>query len=65
VAWGLIAFDSLTAYEYYRVTLKADQEALENFSMAQDKQIILREVRNFVEIVEGTFQLPATFEGME
>jgi len=47
------------------VTLKADQEALENFSMAQDKQIILREVRNFVEIVEGTFQLPATFEGME
>lgn len=55
VAWGLIAFDSLAAYERYRACLKLDKEALENFAMAQSKRFILREERNFVEIVEGTF----------
>lgn len=60
VAWGLIAFDSLGAYENYRARLKSDAEALENFSMAQSKRIILREERTFVEIVEGTFEVPTT-----
>jgi len=60
VAWGLIAFDSLAAYEQYRARLKSDPEALENFSMAQTKRIILREERTFVEIVDGTFGLPST-----
>jgi hypothetical protein len=55
VAWGLIAFDSLAAYETYRACLKSDKEALENFATAQSKRLILREERNFVEIVEGTF----------
>ncbi len=62
VAWGLIAFDSLAAYEAYRVRLKSDPEALENFSMAQTKRIILREERSFVEIVDGTFGLRAIDE---
>ena len=62
VAWGLIAFDSLAAYEAYRVRLKSDPEALENFSMAQTKRMILREERSFVEIVDGTFGLPAIDE---
>ena len=62
IAWGLIAFDSLAAYETYRARLKSDPEALENFSMAQSKRIILREERTFVEIVAGTFGLPATNE---
>lgn len=57
VAWGLIAFDSLTSYETYRTRLKSDPEALENFSMAQTKRMILREERNFVEAVDGTFGL--------
>ncbi|HXB22666.1 MAG TPA: NIPSNAP family protein [Candidatus Solibacter sp.] len=57
VAWGLIAFDSLASYETYRVTLKSDPEALENFAMAQTKRLILREERNFVEGVEGTLGL--------
>src|SRR6266487_3712223 len=35
VAWGLIAFDSLTSYEAYRASLKTDPEARENFAMAQ------------------------------
>ena len=65
VAWGLIAFDSLAAYEAYRARLKVDPEARENFAMAQDKRIILREERNFVEIVDGTFELPSTLVGTE
>ena len=55
VAWGLIAFDSLASYEAYRTRLKTDTEAIENFAMAQSKRLILREERNFVEVVAGTF----------
>ncbi len=62
IAWGLIAFDSLAAYETYRARLKSDPEALENFTMAQTKRIILREERTFLEIVDGTFGLRATNE---
>jgi len=54
IAWGLIAFDSLAAYEAYRQRLKQDQQALANFSLAQTRRLILREERNFVEVVEGT-----------
>ena len=63
VAWGLIAFDSLAAYEAYRARLKSDQEAHENFAMAQTKRLILREERNFVEVVDATFGLPSTLSG--
>jgi hypothetical protein len=55
VGWGLIAFDSLAAYEAYRARLKSDPEARENLSMAETKRMILREERNFVEVVDGTF----------
>ena len=65
VAWGLIAFDSLAAYEAYRARLKSDPEAIENFSMAQTKRFILSEERTFVEIVEGTFELPSTLAESE
>ena len=63
VAWGLIAFDSLSSYEAYRTRLKADPEGRENFTTAQTKRIILREERNFVEIVDGTFGIPAALPG--
>jgi hypothetical protein len=63
VAWGLIAFDSLASYEAYRARLKSDPEALENFAVAQTRRLILREERNFVEVVEGTLGLPSTFDG--
>jgi hypothetical protein len=59
VAWGLIGFESLASYEAYRARLKSDPEASENFAMAMDKQLILREERNFVEVVDGTFGIPA------
>jgi hypothetical protein len=60
VAWGLISFDSLAAYETYRARLKADAQARENFSMAQSKRLILREERTFLEVVAGTFAVPAS-----
>lgn len=59
VGWGLIAFDSLAAYEAYRARIKADEDGRRNFAFAQDKRFILREERSFVEVVEGTFELPA------
>ena len=59
VAWGLVAFDSLAAYETYRARLKSDPEALANFSMAQSERIILREERTFTEVVDGTFERPS------
>lgn len=59
VAWGLIAFDSLAAYERYRARLRSDSESRENFAMAQNKRFILREERTFVEIVDGTFGIAA------
>jgi len=59
VAWGLIAFESLTSYEAYRARLKSDPDARANFAMAQSKRLILREERNFVEIVDGTFGVPS------
>jgi hypothetical protein len=60
VAWGLIAFDSLASYEAYRQRLRSDPEAQKNFAMAQSRRFILREERNFVEIVEGTREKPST-----
>jgi NIPSNAP len=59
VAWGLLAFDSLAAYEAYRKRVKADTEGRENFDFAQTKRFILREERSFVELVEGTFNQAA------
>jgi hypothetical protein len=60
IAWGLIAFESLAAYEGYRARLKADPEGRENFAFAQSKRLILREERTFVETVEGTFRIAAS-----
>src|SRR5450432_821507 len=54
VAWGLIAFDSLSAYEAYRTRLKADSEGAQNFEQARSKRFILREERTFLEGVNGT-----------
>ena len=56
VAWGLIAFDSLAAYEGYRAKLKSDPEGRANFAFAQDRRLILREERTFLEVLESTFR---------
>lgn len=56
VAWGIIAFDSLKSYEAYRAQLKEDPEGRANFAMANEMRLILREERNFVEIVDRTLR---------
>lgn len=58
-AWGLIAFDSLAAYEAYRMRLRADTEGRANFEWAQRQRFIVREERSFTEVVAGTFERPA------
>lgn len=54
IAWSLIGFDSLAAYEAYRARLRTDPEGRANFEMAQAPRFILREERTFTEVVEGT-----------
>jgi hypothetical protein len=54
IAWGLIAFDSMAAYERYRATLRADEEGKANFEMAQSMRFILREERTWLAAVDGT-----------
>ena len=63
VAWGLIAFDSLAAYEAYRAKLKSDSEGRANFAFAQERRLILREERSFLETVAVTFRIAATSAG--
>jgi hypothetical protein len=53
VAFGLISFDSLAAYETYRARLKVDDEGRANFALARSKRFILREHRTFLEVVEA------------
>lgn len=55
-AWGLVAFESLAAYEAYRARLRADEEGRANFAFAERERFILREQRTFTERVEGTFE---------
>ncbi len=62
IAWGLIAFDSLAAYETYRARLRNDPEGRANFEMAQALRFILREERTFTEVVDGTLEQPSTWQ---
>lgn len=55
VAWGLIGFESLAAYEAYRSRLKADPAGRANFERARQERFILREERTWLHAVEGTF----------
>jgi hypothetical protein len=54
VAWGLIGFDSLAAYEQYRAALRADAEGRANFAKAQAERFIVREERTWLEDVPST-----------
>jgi hypothetical protein len=58
IAWGLIGFDSLAAYERYRARLKSDPEGRDNFAFAQSRRLILQEERTFLEGVAGTLGEP-------
>ena len=51
IAYALISFASLAAYEAYRARLRADADARANFAYAQSKRFVLREERSFLEAV--------------
>jgi hypothetical protein len=48
IAFALISFDSLAAYESYRARLRTDKEGMANFSFAEENQFILAEERTFL-----------------
>ncbi|MCW5748319.1 MAG: NIPSNAP family protein [Alphaproteobacteria bacterium] len=51
IAFGLISFDSLAAYEAYRARLRADPAGAANFRTAQEQRFILSEERSFLQPV--------------
>lgn len=48
IAFALISFDSLAAYESYRARLRADEEGKANFAFAEQDRFILAEDRTFL-----------------
>jgi hypothetical protein len=48
IAYGLISFASLAAYEAYRAGLKNDADGKANFEIAQKERFIRREERTFL-----------------
>jgi hypothetical protein len=52
VAFGLVSFENLAAYEGYRARLRADSAGVANFSFAEEHKLILAEERTFLRKVE-------------
>ena len=48
IAYALISFDSLAAYESYRTRLRTDSEGMANFNFAEENKFILAEERTFL-----------------
>jgi NIPSNAP len=48
IAYGLISFASLAAYETYRARLKSDSAGAANFALAQKERFIVSEERTFL-----------------
>jgi hypothetical protein len=48
IAFALISFESLAAYESYRARLRTDQEGLATFGFAEENKFILAEERTFL-----------------
>ena len=48
IAFALISFESLAAYEAYRARLRTDSEGMENFHFAEANKFILAEERTFL-----------------
>jgi len=53
IAFALISFKSLAAYETYRAKLRGDADARANFAIAQSNRFILSEERTFLKPVEA------------
>jgi NIPSNAP len=48
IAFALISFESLAAYEAYRARLRGDADGLANFNFAEEHKFILSEERTFL-----------------
>src|SRR4051812_47439096 len=48
IAFALVAFENLAAYENYRARLRADPEGIANFRFAEENKMILVEERSFL-----------------
>ena len=53
IAFALISFASLAAYEEYRARLRTDKEGMENFALAEEHKFILAEERTFLRQVKA------------
>ncbi len=53
VAFAMIGFESLAAYEAYRAKLRTDAKAVANFNFAENGKFILREERSFLRPVKA------------
>jgi hypothetical protein len=51
IALALVTFESLTAYEAYRVRIRSDAEGVANFKFAQERRFIFSEERSFLQPV--------------
>jgi NIPSNAP len=56
IAFALISFESLAAYEEYRKRLLLDPEGKANFEFAKSRQFVMREERTFLEGVPSTLR---------
>ncbi len=48
IAFALISFENLAAYENYRARLRTDREGMANFAFAEENKFILAEERSFL-----------------
>jgi hypothetical protein len=48
IAFALISFESLAAYEAYRARLRGDAEGMATFNFAEEHKFILAEERSFL-----------------
>ena len=48
IAFALISFENLAAYESYRARLRTDNEGMANFNFAEENKFILAEERAFL-----------------
>jgi hypothetical protein len=48
IAFALISFENLAAYENYRTRLRGDKEGMANFDFAEENKFILAEERTFL-----------------
>ena len=70
IAFALISFENLAAYENYRARLRTDEEGMANFNFAEENRFILAEERTFLRQVtcirafrhEGEAMIAVIFE---